>query len=644
MFEVEAYEDDDKLRELENEIYRQFISSSGLFYDENSLPKVTRPTISDMINIVSGNSNEPETYIFNRNEEHRKNSYNKTWIGTCMLAYLLEDALKYNNQNSLHLIDSILMKIREHAKRVNYNRKNNTSTQLKDSIYPYDENLLTYQEYLKADKNDYSYNSYMYNKVNLYSNKNLEDYGTLNYTLSVILKELIAQKLDVSINNNDRERHTYITGQSGSGKSELLKHLIFSTYKEEKENFILIDPHGDLADDIFKIHVNESMLSKSDGVTNGFLSALASGIGMDTILVDPFLDSDNVPIINPMEFSGTETELYSYTEELISVFKEILGQEFSLNAETLLAPCIATLLQIENSSLYDLQLFMDDENNFSLVKLGMESKNIAHRNFFTNGFYKSNLSSTKNALFAKLQNLLNNPTFSNMTTGKSTIDIEKTMNGRGNIIFKLSKQKMKQTLEPIGRFIVAKVQSIALKRADKDEDERAKTHLYIDEFQNFITPSIEEILTESRKYKLYVTLAHQVISQLETIKLRDIILSNTNIKFVGQNGYKTLQALSNEVSCSIDMIENLNVGQFYLRIGKDKPIKIKSVPVPEGFISADNDEIKRELNRQKSIYYSEKSASNYNSCFSETIDKTSDETVSITENSNELKTPKFDSF
>ena len=245
---------------------------------------------------------------------------------------------------------------------------------------------------------------------------------------------------------------------------------------------------------------------------------------------------------------------------------------------------------------------MNDEENEELVNRGKITKNFAHKNFFETNFYSSNLNSTKKAVFLKLQTLLNNKTFSNLTCGKSTLDIEKIMNNGTNLIVKLNKQKMRGTLEPFGRFIISKIQSVALKRADIQESKRPKTHLFIDEFQNFVTPTIEEILTESRKYKLFLTMAHQVLKQIEESKLKDIILSNTNIKIVGRNGTETIAKLSKELNIKTEEFSKLGVGQFYGKIGAKPAFKFK-YRIVDPFYSKYTEKSKTLTEENRKLYY-----------------------------------------
>jgi hypothetical protein len=449
-------------------------------------------------------------------------------------------------------------------------------------------NIDTYSQFLHFYNNKFNKENLKY--VQFYNTFKADKESYINFILATNkpTQTFFKKKLETYIPNKARYKHTYIISGTGTGKSELIKGLIYSVLrtqtnkkKEKRENFILIEPHSDLSTQVFNLCTN---------------------FKTDTVLLDPFLNNDLTPVLNPFEFEGTEAEREQYTEELLAVFKEILGAEFTQNGEALLMPCLATLLKIPNTSLYDLQTFMNDEENEELVNRGKITKNFAHKNFFETNFYSTNLNSTKRAVFLKLQTLLNNKTFSNLTTGKTTLDIEKIMNNGTNLIIKLNKQKMRGTLEPFGRFIISKIQSIALKRSSIQESKRPKTHLFIDEFQNFVTPTIEEILTESRKYKLFLTMAHQVLKQIEESKLKDIILSNTNIKIVGRNGTETINKLSKELNVKTEEFQNLGVGQFFGKIGDKPAFKFKYKLVDPYFFKF-SDLTKKALKDQEEKYY-----------------------------------------
>ena len=492
--------------------------------------------------------------------EHRANKFKKI---KSLFQELKRDIKRENSDFYLEDFETSFLKI--------YNKKT----------------IETYQDFLnfynKTNKENPKYAHYF----NTYT-ENKEGFILSNLAYNKPTQTFFKKKLEAYIPNKARYKHTYIISGTGTGKSELIKGLIFSVLrtqrkkdKSKRENFILIEPHSDLSKQVFNLCTN---------------------FKTDTVLLDPFLCSDKTPVLNPFDFEGTESEREQYTEELLAVFKEILGAEFTQNGEALLMPCLATLLKIPNTSLYDLQTFMNDEENQELVNRGKITKNFAHKNFFETNFYSTNLNSTKRAVFLKLQTLLNNKTFSNLTCGKTTLDIEKIMNNGTNLIVKLNKQKMRGTLEPFGRFIISKVQSVALKRANLSEKDRPKTHLFIDEFQNFVTPTIEEILTESRKYKLFLTMAHQVLKQIEESKLKDIILSNTNIKIVGKNGTETIAKLSKELNVKTEEFNNLGVGQFYGKIGHKPAFKFRYKLVDPYFFKV-SDSTKKAKKEQEEKYY-----------------------------------------
>ena len=112
-------------------------------------------------------------------------------------------------------------------------------------------------------------------------------------------------------------------------------------------------------------------------------------------------------------------------QEITGIFAELLKDSvLSVQMQALLMPCIATLLRRKNSNLRDLQRFMVNDLNTDLIELGMQSPNPAHRNFFEVAFMSGAYTTTKYSIYTKLQSLLNNSVFSNMTTRSSTLDIE----------------------------------------------------------------------------------------------------------------------------------------------------------------------------------------------------------------------------
>ena len=353
----------------------------------------------------------------------------------------------------------------------------------------------------------------------------------------------------------ERYKHTYVTGMTGSGKSELLKVLIMADILRADGSVILLEPHGDLAQSVVKLIADKTRL----------------------ININPFLSEDKIPTLNIFHLANkNEANIARLTQVILNVLKGVNSDEnFTGAMEDVLEMCIRVLLRKGNGSFQELYRFLNDNRNEDLVALGLDSPNQLESEFFDDDF--EGLTKTKDAVRRRLKKLLNDPVFSNLMNGENTINLEKAMNTQGKvIIFNIPKGKMPNTYKYYIRFIVEYIQILALKRADVAEDDRAHTHLYIDEAHNFITSTatISEILTESRKYKLFVTFAHQAITQIRDTNLRDIMTTMTNVKIIGKNSNKTLEAINRTLNTKLEDVEKLETGEFYLSSGNNDIIKV----------------------------------------------------------------------
>ena len=361
-------------------------------------------------------------------------------------------------------------------------------------------------------------------------------------------------RLRWKISESARKKHTYIVAGSGAGKSELIKVLMLSYIRKKprKETVILLDPHGDIAQQTahFKEHSNPKNL----------------------VYISPDLKNGFTPCINPLEMGqGADPAQINYMAEcLTEVFKEIVGEQthITANMETLLKAVLSVLLIREGSTLLDLQKFMRDEENEELIQFAIQHSNQGQRHFFTNAFLDKNYTATKNALYTKLQSLLNSETFYRLTIGKSTVNLREAMNSKKTIIFNLSKGLIGQQTSPaFGRFIVGMIQGFSFERQQIPESHRIPVHLFIDEFQNFITPSIETLLAESRKYAVHLTLAQQFHGQGTSPALRGAILNNTAVKIAGTGEGASLDAIAKIMTgATKEELQNLETGQFLIKV------------------------------------------------------------------------------
>lgn len=359
----------------------------------------------------------------------------------------------------------------------------------------------------------------------------------------------------VKVPEKAREAHTYIIGASKSGKSELIKDLIFTDFQRGNKSVILIEPHGDLAEQVARLKDKDND---------------------NLVYIDFTLDPTKTPILNPFDLKDrTPENIEIQAQALIDAFEDILGSEFSTQMEELLGATIRTLMTTGKGDFWELRRFMDDENNSDLITAGKASPNPKDRLFFNDGsFNQTSYKPTKSSLKSKIGTYLGYAVFRNFTTGKSTIDLKKLTDGKKWVIFNLSKGNIGKKVSPIlGRFVIASLQNIILQRAKTQH--RTPVYLYIDEFQNYTSETIEEIFSESRKYGFHLTVAHQNTGQLLG-KMRDLVFSNTSVKIVGRNDTDQLKKLSNQILVDFEELDKLTLGNFYMRVEKNQaqPIKV----------------------------------------------------------------------
>lgn len=361
------------------------------------------------------------------------------------------------------------------------------------------------------------------------------------------------------IREDDRRKHTYISGGSGSGKTEAIKVIVHHYLTRNTSSaLVILDPHGDFAEQVARFWEN---------TTNGRL-----------VYIDPALSQKHTPVFNPFEIKDRSPMAIDVaTQELVSVFREIMKTAFTLQMETVLKPCIATLLLRDGSTIIDLMRFMSDDENSDLLDFAQRNlPNPAQRHFLAVDFLKDAYGPTKQSLRTKIQSLLNSQVFLHFLVGQSSFDIEEAINRRALIVFNLSRGSIgDDTSETIGRFIIAKLQSFAIQRAQIAEEKRVPVHLFVDECQLYISDSIEKILTEARKYKLYATLASQILGQNMDSQLKNIVLANTAVKMTGKNSLSTLSIIAKETGANIEELQSLQTGEFHIKTGTRPSVKVK---------------------------------------------------------------------
>lgn len=369
---------------------------------------------------------------------------------------------------------------------------------------------------------------------------------------------------------SDRVRacHTYITGASSSGKSELMKSIIIGHILRNNCSVVLIEPHGDLAKQIYKSKI---FLDKPQAER--------------LIIIEPNFDHHLTPIINIFDQFTIKNEFdldrisQEYTKTFATIFED-LGEVPTGRMKTILGHCITVILRKKDSSIRDLLRFMTNTDNADLIDLGTKDNNQTTADFFRNEFENETYKHTKNGIYDRLQGLLKNQIFAGLTTGKSTVNVTNSINSNKVLILNLSRGGIgTEVSQAFGRLIISIVQITGLQRDEIKPENRPITHLFIDEFQNYISDTIKEILEELRKYKVFITLANQYVGQdLNTNEVKSI-LGNTKIKVIGQSSYGNSTNMAREMQIKPEQITDLNRGEFYIqypnvKTGKQQTIKI----------------------------------------------------------------------
>ncbi|PIY93286.1 MAG: hypothetical protein COY69_02465 [Candidatus Magasanikbacteria bacterium CG_4_10_14_0_8_um_filter_32_14] len=353
----------------------------------------------------------------------------------------------------------------------------------------------------------------------------------------------------VRLQDNDRRRHLYVVGKSGSGKSVLIENMAVQDIINGK-GVAVVDPHGDFAEYV--------------------LSHIPKERADDVIIFNP---SDfEYPIGLNMLEARTEDEKDFVVQEMISIFyklfpPEMIGPMFEHQMRNVMLTLMA---DIENpGTIIDIpRMFTDDD----YVKIYLKKlKDPVVRAFWekemakTSDFHKSEM---LGYLISKVGRFVENEMMRNiMGQQKSGFNVREIMDKQKILIVNLAKGKTGEiNSKLIGLIIVSKLQMAAMGRAELPEDERKDFYLYIDEFQNFITDSIATILSEARKYRLDLIIAHQYLNQLVDDKgrgeIKDAVLGNVGSMCLYRIGPDDADILAKEMAPVFGPYDLMNVEKF----------------------------------------------------------------------------------
>ncbi len=352
----------------------------------------------------------------------------------------------------------------------------------------------------------------------------------------------------------DRARHLYVIGKSGSGKSKLLELLIKSDL-ENGDGLCVIDPHGDLIDNTLQF-IPQSRID-------------------DVIIFNP-LDVDRPVPFNPLEQVDV---LYKtqVSDGFVNVFRKAFGAGWNTRLEHVLRYSVLALLDTKDATVFSVQRLVSDRE--FRQKVIRQIKDDSVKNFWTNEFpswTEKYSAEAINPLLNKMGQLSGNTMIKNVISiAQNTFNIREVMDNQKILLIKLPKGVLgEESIQLLGSMFITKIYQAAMSRQDIAEADRKSFYLYVDEFQNFTTDSFGEILSEARKYKLSLNLAHQFLGQLSE-PMKKTIFGNVGnmISFrTGGDDAKHFVEEYTPVFIERDLI-NLGVQEFYSKITIEGEIK-----------------------------------------------------------------------
>ncbi len=378
----------------------------------------------------------------------------------------------------------------------------------------------------------------------------------------------------IRISRDDRRRHMYIIGRTGTGKSEFMKGMARQDM-EAGEGVCVIDPHGDLINDLLQYVPKE----RSEHV----------------ILFEPF-DTDRPMGLNMLEVKSDEEKDFA-VQEMIEIFyklfpPEMIGPMFEHNMRNVMLTLMADRQQPGTIAEIP-RMFTDPE--FQRYKLTKVHDPVV-RAFWeqemakTTEFHKSEM---LGYLISKVGRFVENEMMRNIIgQAHSAFDFRRVMDDGRILLINLSKGKTGEVNSKLlGLIIVSKLQMAALSRADIPEDGRRDFYLYIDEFQNFVTDSLATILSEARKYRLDLTMAHQYISQLvheNNTKIRDAVFGNAGTMVSFRIGVEDAEIMAKEFAPVFNEYDVINIDRFnaYVKLmingTASRPFNMQTLPPSAG--------------------------------------------------------------
>ena len=352
------------------------------------------------------------------------------------------------------------------------------------------------------------------------------------------------------IKAKDRGKHMYIIGKTGMGKSTLLENMAIQDI-QNGAGIAFIDPHGSTAEKLLEYVPKERV--------------------EDVLYFAPF-DMDYPVSFNVMEDVGADKR-HLVVSGLMSTFKKIWVDAWSARMEYILSNTLLALLEYPGSTLLGVNRMLSDKPYREMVVENVKDPSV--KSFWVDEFAKYNeryMQEAGDAIKNKVGQFTANPLIRNIIgQPKSSFDVRTIMDEKKILIMNLSKGLVGETnANLLGSMLITRIYLSAMSRANLNASQLANMpnfYFYVDEFQSFANETFANILSEARKYKLNLTIAHQYIEQMEE-EVRDAVFGNvgTTVAFrVGPLDAEFLETIFTPQFLATDLV-NLGFAQIYLSL------------------------------------------------------------------------------
>ena len=355
------------------------------------------------------------------------------------------------------------------------------------------------------------------------------------------------QRVKFGIKADDRRRHFYIIGKTGTGKTTLEENMAIQDIQAGR-GVGIVDPHGEFSEKI--------------------LDYVPSNRINDVIYFNP-ADLDFPIAFNAIEKVDPEHR-HLIASGLVGVFKKLWAESWGPRLEYLLRNAILALLEYPGSTLLGImRILIDKEYRKKVVE---KITDPVVKSFWVDEFTKYPDRFMVEAV-APIQNkvgqFLTSPLIRNIVgQTKSAIDIHEIMDEEKIFVMNLSKGRIGEDNSALlGAMLITRLQLAAMSRIDVPEEERKDFYLYVDEFQNFATESFAAILSEARKYHLDLILAHQYITQMVE-PVRDAVFGNVGTMIIFRVGGYDAEFIEKEFEpeFTVNDLVGLGFAQIYLKL------------------------------------------------------------------------------